>query len=203
METLIAVAGIVTVASITPGPNNFVVMAAAVRGGYVAAVPAMLGVVVGALALILLVWAGADVVFDAMPVLRQLFLTAGVGYLICLGAMMLWQSRPSANSGSDRAPDLLPQTMVGLASFQVVNPKAWVLVLTATTAISSDIPSPNSLWLLALIFIPISSLCLSLWALAGVSISSGLGKPVFKRWFDRLMAALLIPSAAALLVDGD
>jgi threonine/homoserine/homoserine lactone efflux protein len=199
METLLAVVGIVTVASITPGPNNFVVMAAAVRGGPGAAVPAMLGVVLGALALIVLVWAGAGVVFETLPLLRRLFLFAGALYLIWLGVVMLWHSRAAVEGQSARAPKALPQTTIGLAIFQIVNPKAWVLVLTATTAISSEMSGLQSLTILAFIFIPISGICLTLWALAGVLISSGLAEAKFKRWFDQVMAVLLIGSALMLM----
>jgi len=199
MDTLFAVIGIITVASITPGPNNFVVMAAAVRGGLVAAVPAMLGVVIGALALIVLVWAGVGAMFESLPVLRRLFLIAGALYLIWLGLMMLWQSRVVADDQSARTPATLPQTTIGLAIFQIINPKAWVLVLTATTAISTEMSGLRSLTTLAVIFVPISSVCLTLWALAGVSISSGLAHAKFKRWFDQVMAVLLIGSALMLM----
>jgi len=201
METLFAVVGIITVASITPGPNNFVVMAAAVRGGLVAAVPAMLGVVIGALALIVMVWAGAGVMFDALPLLRRLFLFAGALYLIWLGVVMLWQSRAVVDGQSGQTPIALPQTTIGLAVFQIVNPKAWVLVLTATTAISTEMSGLRSLIMLALIFVPISSICLTLWALAGVSLSSGLAEAKLKRWFDQLMAVLLIGSALMLMSE--
>ncbi len=39
MDALFAITGFVTVAAVTPGPNNFIVMGAAARGGFGAATP--------------------------------------------------------------------------------------------------------------------------------------------------------------------
>ena len=59
MNSLLAVIAIVTVAAITPGPNNFIVMNAAARGGLDAVLPAITGVVGGSLFLMAIIWAGA------------------------------------------------------------------------------------------------------------------------------------------------
>ncbi len=59
MEALIGAAGAIAAAALTPGPNNFVVMRTAARGGLAGALSAIAGVVLGSLALLAVVVAGA------------------------------------------------------------------------------------------------------------------------------------------------
>ena len=200
METLLAVAGFVTVAAITPGPNNFIVMGAAARGGFGAAAPAIVGVVAGTLILLTLVWAGAGAVFEAEPRLRSVLTYAGSLYLIWLGAVLVSNTGKGDSRGSPSASRVSPRSAPGLAAFQLVNPKGWVMVLTATAATSTGFQGVSSLATLAVIFTAVTSVCLILWAWAGSAIADTLRKPRASRWFDRTMGGLLIGSAALLLL---
>ncbi len=200
MEALLAVAGFVTAAAITPGPNNFIVMGAAARGGFGAATPLIAGVVVGSLALLTLVWAGAGVAFEAQPRLRSALTIAGCLYLAWLGASLIRQAGKSGRNGTSSATRKLPSTAPGLAAFQFLNPKSWVMVLTATAAVTGDTGGVWSLAALAAVFTAVTGVCLTSWALAGSAIADLLKEPRAKRWFDRAMGGLLIGSAALLLV---
>ena len=77
MRTLITVAGMVAIAAITPGPNNFVVMEAAARAGFAAAIRAILGVLPGSLILLATVWGGLGTALEAASWLRAALLWAG------------------------------------------------------------------------------------------------------------------------------
>ena len=195
MDSLIAVSGFVTVAAITPGPNNFIVMAAAARGGMRAAMPAAAGVLAGSLCLLLIVWAGAGAAFGAAPNLRSLLTVAGALYLGWLGCRLAWGERAHAAGAVRPAAPGLPRTGLGVAGFQFLNPKGWVLVLTATALVSAE---PAGLYALVALFIIVPALCLSLWAFAGSAIAERLKYPKARVWFDRTMGALLIVSAALL-----
>ena len=197
MESLPAVIGIITVAAITPGPNNFIVMAAAARGGMAAALPAMGGVVLGSLALLAIIWAGAGSAFEAAPDLRLVLRVLGALYLIWLGGMLVWTAGAGEGDGGGSDDRTLPSTAIGVAAFQLFNPKAWVLVLTATAAMASD---PAGILVLATTFTVVSTPCLALWAFAGSAVSRWLSRPAPRLWFDRAMGALLVASAALLLV---
>lgn len=199
MEAFLAVAGFVTVAAITPGPNNFIVMGAAARGGFGAATPAIAGVVVGSLGLLGLVWAGAGAAFEAEPRLRAALALAGCLYLIWLGAMIIWRTGKSDGGASPPARRELPSTAPGVAAFQLFNPKAWVMVVTAAAATSGGTAGISSLVALAAIFAGVTSVCLTLWALAGAAIADLLMEPRIRRWFDRAMGGLLIASAGLIL----
>ncbi len=200
MDPILAVIGFVTVAAITPGPNNFIVMAAATRGGFMGAFPAMAGVVVGSLGLLGLIWLGAGAAFNAVPPLRLALTVAGALYLAWLGAGLIRQAQGGAD-GNDTPGRVgrLPSTALGVAAFQLLNPKAWVLVVTATAAISGETQSLTNLATLAATLGVIFVLCLTLWASAGSVIAGWLGPPAARRWFDRAMGGLLLGSAALLV----
>lgn len=155
----------------------------------------MLGVVGGSLALLALVWMGAHAVFEVVASLHLVLTVLGAGYVGCLGVMLLWQA--SGESCAEQRVGL-PTTVLGLAGLQFLNPKAWVLITTATAA--SPV-GPHGLAMLALMVTVISSFCLILWALAGSAIARCLTDDRSRRWFDGAMGLALIGSAVALLLD--
>ncbi len=193
MDPLLAVAGIITVAAITPGPNNFIVMAAAARGGIAAAVPPIVGVVGGSLALLAIAWTGVGALFEAAPRFRLILLVCGALYLAWLGVALIWRTRdgPSNDAG-------LPSSALGLALFQLLNPKSWVLILTATAAMSGE---TSGLTALAATLAAVTIPCLALWAFAGSAIAHWLRRAQARRRFDRAMGGLLIASAAVLAMS--
>lgn len=194
MTVLLPVAGLVLAAAITPGPNNFLVFEAAARGGFAAAVRVILGVVIGTLLLLALVSAGVGAAMSAAPALRIALSVAGAVYLAWLGAAML---RPAASSASSPPPQRsLPSSLLGVAAFQLFNPKAWVLVATAASALGS-----GSVVALAVLIVIVTSLCLFVWTLCGKALSRVLEHRRPRLWFDRSMGVLLALSAGAVIVD--
>ena len=200
MDALPAVAGFIAVAVITPGPNNFIVMAAAARGGFVAAVPAIAGVVAGSLVLLALAWAGADAAFEAAPPLRPALKLAGAAYLAWLGALLIHRSRSRSRDDLESGAGHLPSMALGVAGFQLLNPKSWVLILTAAAALSGEAEPLPAFAALAATLAALSLLCLTLWASAGAAIAGWLRRPTARAWFEGAMGGLLIGSAVWLLV---
>ena len=199
MESLIAVAGLLFAAAITPGPSNTIVLAAAARSGLSGAVPSIAGVLAGSLALLALVWTGADALFAAVPALRHLLLAAGALYLIWLGGNLIWRS-----GDTGEPPRQIPSTTLGIAAFQILNPKSWVMVTTASVAMAGSTAGMDGLsgfGRLAALMLLIPGICLTIWALAGVAIAVWLRRRKVRRCFDRAMGCLLILSAF-LLVAG-
>jgi threonine/homoserine/homoserine lactone efflux protein len=196
MEQIYAIAGFLIVAVITPGPNNLVVLTAAKRGGLMAAMPPMLGVIGGSLALLTMVWVGARVAFDLIPSLHLILAFVGAGYIGGLGATMIWRASRCNGADSSHKVAGLPTTMLGLAIFQFLNPKAWVLMATATAVASGH---PFGFIVLAALLIVICGVCLTLWAFFGSMIARYLGGERSNRWFDYTMGLMLIGSAALLL----
>lgn len=191
MSPLIAIAGLILVAAITPGPNNLVVLRTAARAGVAGTTPAIVGIVLGGLLMLALAAAGLGAAFVALPALRSGIAVAGSLYLACLGVTLM-RAVPDADT-----PAALPAGVLGLLGFQFLNPKSWAMVLTATAALpAGDFAS----WLqLAALFVAIPVPCLLLWSAFGAVMAVRLADPRARRRFDRAMGALLLASALALL----
>ncbi len=191
MNALIPVAGLVVVAAITPGPNNLVVLRAAARSGVVAAIPPIAGIVTGGLALLGLVAAGAGAALAAEPRLQTVMALSGCLYLSWLGLRLVARASPPARPGASSGRPA-PAGALALFGFQFVNPKGWMMVLTATAA-------PGvAFWQLAALFAIIPPVCLTLWSASGAALSGPLGRPRVAAWFDRAMGILLLACAIAL-----
>lgn len=199
MEALLAVAGLIIVAVITPGPNNFIVLEQALHGGWRAAAPAITGVVTGTQLLLLVVWLGIGVLIAQEPRLRSLLTFAGAGYLFWLGLRVIWRSFSEVDKGKDPTKAAFT-SFGGLVLFQFLNPKSWVLVLTATAALSGELSALADFVALALLFLFIPAVCLVLWAFMGVGLTRFLAEQTRKRWFDRVMGGLLVVSAGMLFM---
>lgn len=193
MNDLLAPAGLLLAAAITPGPNNLVVLRAAGRHGARGAASAIAGIVLGGLALFVAIAAGAGAMLAGHATLRLMLAAAGAAYMAWLGLRLLG----GGASGSVEAA--LPAGLPGLFGFQFLNPKGWAMVLTVVAAwpaarLSDYLP-------LAALFTVIPLACLLLWSLAGRLLAAHLARPRFRRRADAAMGLLLLASAALLLVD--
>ncbi|MEX2124760.1 MAG: hypothetical protein WD795_12775 [Woeseia sp.] len=88
--------------------------------------------------------------------------------------------------------------MLGLAGFQFLNPKSWVLVLTAVAAMPTQ--TPAAILQLAALFLLIPAVCLLLWSWFGALLMRALANSRISAWFDRAMGGTLAASAAVLLM---
>lgn len=199
MHPLIGIAGFIAVAAVTPGPNNLVVMRAAARYGLAGTLPAIAGVVVGGLVLLVLVMAGVGSLFARMPGLQVAVTAGGCAYLAWLGASLVIQSLRSNDTDIAAAPLPMPAGFAGLFVFQFLNPKGWVMVLTAVAAVSAHAAAGYAPLVMAFTFIPL--VCLAFWALLGRQLRRCLRRRRIRVWFDRAMGALLIGSAILLLIE--
>jgi threonine/homoserine/homoserine lactone efflux protein len=188
------VTGVLVVAAITPGPNNFMVMEASARGGAAAASSVVLGIVLGSLGLLALVSLGVGSLIHTYPRLSLVLSLIGGAYLAWLGASLILRR---AGTGANENRHGMPTSLLGVAMFQLFNPKAWMLIMTAVAALGGA----GSVLRLAALIAVISSACLSIWALAGTAASRWLSRPRARLWFDRTMGALLALSAAGIIFD--
>jgi threonine/homoserine/homoserine lactone efflux protein len=196
-STLLAIAGIVTVASITPGPNNLLVMRSAVRSGASGALASIAGVIVGGLALLALILGGLQAVFDSAPIFRSLVVVAGSAYLGWLGLSMLRPGPVTKEAHMNNEADSAARRLVTAATFQFLNPKSWVLVLSASAAAQAG---AHTVFLeVGALLVIIPAICLTIWATLGVILMRLLSHERQRRHFDRGMGILLMVSAAFLL----
>ncbi|MEH6394221.1 LysE family translocator [Pseudoalteromonas sp.] len=189
IELLSALALFALVSSITPGPNNFMLMSSGANFGFKRTVPHMLGVALGFVLMLVLVGLGVMQLFDLFPISYQVLKVLCVSYLFYLAYKIATSNAPDSSCKDETKPF----TFVQAALFQWVNPKAWTMALSA---ISIYAPSKtfNAILLVGLVFGLINLPCVSSWTLLGQKLQNYLNDPRRLRLFNITMALLLIIS---------
>lgn len=193
-EMLLAFMGYAFVTSITPGPNNTMLLASGANYGFVRTIPHVVGISLGCSLMVLLVGLGLGQVFAAAPGLYAGLRWVGAAYL-------LWLAWKIARSGPIQAGGAAgrPLTMLQAASFQWVNPKAWVMVVGAVTTYAPLEAFTRGILLIAALMIVVNAPAICLWAGCGVAVRRWLTAPGRVRAFNLTMAALLVLSLFPLL----
>jgi len=193
LETLPALALFAFVTSVTPGPNNLMLMASGANFGFRRTIPHMLGVSLGFVLMAFLVGLGLAGLFQTYPLAQTALEVVSVVY-------MLWLAWKIANAAApkDRQAGGTPMTFLQAAAFQWVNPKAWAMAVNAVTLYLPD----RSLWavaLVAVIFGAINLPSVSLWTLIGQQLRRVLTNARRLTLFNWTMAGLLVLSLAPVL----
>lgn len=186
-EVLLALAAYAFVTSITPGPNNFMLLSSGVNFGFVRSIPHMLGIGIGFVVLLLAVGFGLGAVLATFPVLHTALKIVGGAYLLYL-AWKIAMSRSVESGGDDTAQ---PMTFLQAAAFQWVNPKAWVMAVTAMAVFSNPANPFLSVVLISAVFGIINLPCVSSWAGFGMALRGFLSDPARLKWFNIAMGVLL------------
>ncbi|UIJ70505.1 LysE family translocator [Aurantimonas sp. HBX-1] len=194
-DVLLALAAFAFVSSVTPGPNNFMLLASGVNFGFLRTIPHMCGIAFGFCLLLLSVGFGLGALLTAYPPLHLALKIAGGAYLLYL-AWRIATARSVKDGGGRQAP----MTFLEAAAFQWVNPKAWVLAVTAM-AIYTDPARPFlTVLVVTLVFGLINWPSVSIWAAFGVLLRQFLADPVRLKWFNVAMGVLLALSLVPLLL---
>ena len=195
-EVLIALIGFAFASSITPGPNNLMLMASGANYGLRRTVPHMLGISLGHAFMVAMVGIVLLQVFDTYPVLN-------IALKVLSAAYMLWLAWKIANAVPAEAKEVTgkPFTFLQAAAFQWVNPKAWFM---AITAISAYAPQDQGVLIgsliVALIFAAVNFPSVTVWAWMGVQVRRWLGTARRLRVFNVSMAVLLVVSLYPMLI---
>ena len=172
-------------------------MTSGVNFGFRRTLPHLLGVCLGFPAMAALVGLGLDAVFSRFP-----------GFLIALRFVsvvyMLWLAYKIAVSGPVRENDAAKQPLgfFGAAAFQWVNPKGWVMAVSALTSYTVMPDYAHSAGIVVLVFLLLAFPCTSVWVLAGDALRPLLRDPKHVRRFNLAMAALLLASIAPVVLEG-
>jgi threonine/homoserine/homoserine lactone efflux protein len=180
----------------TPGPNNAMLTASGIKFGFRRTLPHLFGIPFGHIVQITLVCFGLGTLFQKYPSIQFYLKWICFIYLIFLGWKIIG-SFSDANKESGR-----PLKFYEAALFQFINPKAWVVALTAATAF---FPS-NENFLVATGFVAITapfvcfpSICL--WAIFGSSIKSIIKNSKVKKIIEYLLAVLLLITAVIIVIN--
>jgi threonine/homoserine/homoserine lactone efflux protein len=177
--------------SITPGPNNAMVMMTAANWGFRASLPAFFGVEVGFMVLMLATGLGLGELFIVWPLLHIILKWGCFGWLLVLAWKLALARSHDVSSGSKERP----LTFFQMVLFQWINPKAWMMTIGAVALfvpVGADPLMPVLRVILA--YILAGAPCVLMWASFGVAISRFLTSPRRVRAFNVTMAVLLVLS---------
>jgi len=189
LDAFTALVAFAFVSSVTPGPNNLMLMSSGTNFGFRRTVPHLLGVSGGFVLMVVLVGAGAAWVFSAFPLAGIVLKTLSVAYLLYLAWRIATSAPPKDGKGGAR-----PLTFLQAAAFQWVNPKAWTMALTAVTV---HLPADQrwaGLVVIAVVFGAVNLPSVGLWTLMGVQLRKLLHRPRALRAFNITAAVLLVAS---------
>ena len=184
------------VTSVTPGPNNMMLLTSGVNFGFRRTIPHALGVAVGFTLMVALVGLGLAGIFKAAPVLLTVLKWVGAAYMLLL-AVKLARAAPLQEGG----PLGRPMTFLQAAAFQWVNPKAWIMALTASATYTVPDAYVVSVFVVAAVFGGINLPTVSSWVLFGTALRRVLTNRSALRVFNWTMALLLVASLYPALRD--
>lgn len=193
-EILTALVIFAFVSSITPGPNNLMLMSSGANFGFKLTLPHMLGVAVGFTLMIVLVGLGVIQIFDQFPVSYDILKTCSIAYLLYLA----FKIATSKGIDSNTNVRTKPFTFMQAALFQWVNPKAWTMALTAISVYAPS-KSLTAVLFVALVFGLINLPCICSWVGLGQKIRRFLTTNNRLKVFNYSMAALLVASIVPAL----
>ncbi len=193
VEILLALVTFAFVSSITPGPNNLMLMASGANFGFRRTIPHMFGVGLGFTFMLLVVGTGLVQVFERFPIFYFGLKIASVAYLLFL-AWKIAHAAPTRGQASQGQP----MTFLQAAAFQWVNPKAWAMALTATTAYAPG-QTLNAVVIIAVIFAAVNLPSISTWTVLGQQMARMLTNPRRLAFFNWTMATLLVASLYPVL----
>jgi threonine/homoserine/homoserine lactone efflux protein len=189
IATLMALVTFCFATSITPGPNNTLLLASGVSFGFVRTVPHLFGVALGFAAMLLAIGVGLGSLFRMHPTLYTVLQACATGYILWLA----WCIGSSRTLGEiHKRPR--PMSFLEAASFQWVNPKGWASGLGALTTYVAPNAFLEDLLIVAGVFAAVMLPCIAIWAAFGVVLRRFLSRRSILRGFNIVMALLLVVS---------
>lgn len=197
MEYVLSVALFAISSSVTPGPNNIMVMTSGLNFGVRKSLPLLIGISLGFTIMLLLVGLGFSQLFDLFPHLTLTIKIAGTAYLLYLAGLIARSSRIEVVNKQTKQFGFMKGML-----FQWVNAKAWVVAIgaiSAFTTVGEHYISQNLI--IAATFFFILFPCVGVWLLFSSLLRCYLEKPTYLRWFNISMSLLLMVSTLPVIHD--
>ena len=188
-DVLLALIVFCIVSSVTPGPNNMMLMASGVNYGVRRTMPHLMGVAFGFALMVGLVGMGLDALFRLAPWAFVAMKYAGAAYLLWLALKIARSGAAAEGQAAGR-----PLGFFGAAAFQWINPKGWVMAVSALTAYAVSPDYAFGVVVIALTYLIACFPCSALWVVFGAGMRRFLSDPGRARAFNWTMAALLAAS---------
>lgn len=191
-----ALVSLAFVASITPGPNNLMLLASGMNHGVAKTLRHISGVSLGFAFLIFLVAMGLGTVFEQVTVVEVALKVAGGVYLSYLAWKIFTTTGVKTAEGA-----AAPLSFFQAAAFQWVNPKAWVMATTATsTLLDTDASVVAGAAALTFGFWLVNLPCIATWMFSGAYAARWIDDEKRVRLINRTLGILLALTVVLLVL---
>lgn len=193
-DHLLALAGFALVTSITPGPNNFMLMASGANFGVRRTIPHALGVSLGFVFMLVLMGLGLMALFDLWPATKTALKALCAVFLVYLA----WKFATAAPRDPEAPNRARPMTFIQASAFQWVNPKAVMMAISAVSLYAPD-RSLGALLMVGLVFGLVNQVSVSTWMVAGSQMRRLLSTPTRMRAFNAACGLALLATLIPIL----
>lgn len=181
----------------TPGPNNAMLAISGIKFGFKKTIPHMIGIPIGHFVQIISVCFGLGVLFQKFPEIQYILKFLGCAYLFYLSYKMFGSFSFQEQDSSSGRPMKIYEALL----FQFLNPKAWIVALTVVTVF---FPIEEN-FIKATLFVSLSAPLMCIfsvitWAGFGYSIRTFISNNKIKKFFEVMMAVLLVITAVYILI---
>ena len=184
-------------AAFTPGPNNIMLAASGANFGLRRTLPHIFGIFVGFMGMVIAANYGLIAVFAQFPELILIIRTAGLIFIAYLAYAIATSAAPEHAPLSKK-----PFSFFTAMSFQLINPKAVIVVASAISAYAADAADPQTASVIIIsLFAFVTLTSTVLWGYAGMQLGRLLQNATHLRLFNVMMAALLVISLVPVLLD--
>ncbi|MDH5751148.1 MAG: LysE family translocator [Deltaproteobacteria bacterium] len=182
--------------SVTPGPNNIMLLSSGINFGYQRTLPHMAGILFGMVLMLCLAGVGFSAVLQSAPWAYQTLKAVGLVYLLYLAWRIGSASAVSESRESGGSPFSFFEAMI----FQWVNPKAWVISTTMISLYTTGESILLEMSMVLLVFMLVCFPAISFWVIFGGWLRKILNSPARVRIFNTVMAVLLVLSLIPVFV---
>ena len=195
-ELILAISVYNFVMYVTPGPNNSILTASGIKFGFFRTIPNIFGIPSGHGLQLALVCLGLGSLFAYYPFLLDILRYVGAAYILYLAYKMFGSLNISASEDKTR-----PLKYYEAILFQFVNPKAWVICITA---VSLFYPEKENLFIGTIFMVIMSTVInipsISVWALGGSIIRYYLNNNNLKKIIEWILALMLLATSFSVLM---
>lgn len=198
----ISLVGFAFVASITPGPNNILLMSSGALFGLRRTVPHLAGIQFGFATLMTAAVFGLGELVDQWPWLINVVRLLGASWLVWLSLRFFRAAIQPARPGqhADSAPISRPFRFVEALLFQWINPKGIVATVSSAGAYIAIAEAPwQRAIILSGVFMIVGTLSCTTWTVAGGSLNRYLTTGTSAARMNLAMGILIVATAALIL----
>jgi threonine/homoserine/homoserine lactone efflux protein len=197
-DLLLAMVLFAFVTSVTPGPNNMMLLASGVNYGFRLTLPHMFGISIGHCVMLVCVGIGFGELLLRFPFIYIAIKVLGFVYMLYLAWTIATSNSNPAEGNVDN--NSKPLSFMGAAAFQWVNPKAWVMAIGFFSNYITKEAGIEIIVICSLLFSIVNFPSIAVWALLGSRMRKLFAIKVYAKIFNVTMAALLVAAMVPSLI---